>query len=132
MNNDRGNSDGKFIFGLFLGGLLGALTVFFVGTPEGKKAGKAIGKKGKELLGDLEDRVDDLQERGRQLLEQGEVLKEELREKLEEKKEELSAEAVEKIDRALENFESIQHKGIETTENLRKQFKNIPKKPQAS
>lgn len=133
MNNDHNHGDGKFMFGLFLGGLLGALTVFFAGTPEGKKAGKAIGKKGRELLDDVVDHVEDLEERGRDLLKEGEALKEQLKEKLEEKKEELTSEAVEKIDRVLENFESFQQKGIETTENLRKQFKNLPKKsPQAS
>ena len=128
MSDEHKSGDGKFFFGLFLGGLIGALTIFFFGTPEGKKTGKAIGKKGRELLSDVEDRVDELKEQGRELLKEGEELKEELKSQIMDKKEELTAEAVSRIDKALESVESLQQKGIETTANLRRQFKNVPKK----
>ena len=127
-NDEHHHNEGKFFFGLFLGGLIGALTIFFVGTPEGKKAGKAIGKKGKELYEDVLDRVGELEEKGKELVARGEDLKDELREKFENKKEELTQDTVNRIDTVLTNIESLQQKGIETTENLRKQFRNIPKK----
>ena len=124
--------EGKFFFGLFLGGLVGAIMVFFLGTPEGKKAGKALKKKGEALLSDLEVKVEEFQSKGKDLIAHGEELKDDLKVRLMDKKEELTNEAVTRIDKTLENIETLQQKGLETTENLRKQFKNPPKKTTVS
>jgi len=131
MNDNQKGGNG-FMLGMFVGGLLGALTIFFLGTKEGKKAGKALEKKGRELLGDVLERVEDLEDKGRELFARGEDLKDEIKMTLEDKKDQLTEEAVSKIDRVLENIESLQQKGIETTENLRKHFKNLPKKTSIS
>lgn len=122
------NDNGKFLFGLFLGGLIGALLIFFLGTKEGKKAGKLLEKKGKDILDEVEDRLDELEERGKELVAQGVEIKEQVMEKLDEKREELTESAVEKIDSALAHLEEMQQKGAETTALLRRRFKNLPKK----
>lgn len=122
------NHDGKFMFGFFLGGLIGALIIFFLGTKEGKKAEKLLESRGKDILDDLEDKLDELQKKGKDFVRQGEALKEQVMDTLEEKKEEMTDTAVEKIGTALERMEELQQKGVETTANLRKKFKNLPKK----
>lgn len=123
------NHDGKFMFGFFLGGLIGALIIFFLGTKEGKKAEKLLERRGKDILDDLEDKLDELQKKGKDFVRQGEALKEQVMDTLEDKKEEMTDTAVEKIGTALERMEELQQKGVETTAYLRKKFKNLPKKP---
>jgi len=123
------NNNGKFMFGFFLGGLLGALLIFFLGTKEGKKASKEIEQKGKDVLDDLEGKIDEMEKKGKELVRHGEELKDHVVETLEEKKEVLGKEATERLETALANIESIQERGMETTANLRKRFfKNTPKK----
>ncbi len=125
---DEHSNDGKFLFGFFIGGLIGALVIFFLGTKEGKKTGRLIERRGKDLLDDLEDRLDELQARGKDLVRQGEAIKEKVMDSLEEKKEDITDSAVERIDSALAHLEELQHQGAETTATLRKKFRNIPKK----
>lgn len=122
------NHDGKFMFGFFLGGLIGALIIFFLGTKEGKKAEKLLEHRGKDILDDLEDKLDELQKQGKDFVRKGEALKDQVMDTLEDKKEEITDTAVEKIGSALERMEELQQKGVETTANLRKKFKNLPKK----
>jgi gas vesicle protein len=126
MSEDR--HDGKFLFGFFLGGLIGALIIFFLGTKEGKKAEKIFRARGKDILDELEEKLDELQEKGKDLVRHGEELKEQVMDTLEDKKEEFSERAVEKIGTALERIEEIQQKGMDTTATLRKKFRNLPKK----
>lgn len=124
MSDER--HDGKFLFGFFLGGLIGALIIFFLGTKEGKKAKKFLEKEGKDVIDDLEDRLDELQEKGKDLVKQGEAIKEQVMDTIEDKKEEITDSAVERIGSALERIEEIQQKGVETTATIRKKFKNLP------
>lgn len=127
MNNEH--RDGKFWFGFFAGGLIGALVLFFLGTKEGKKTGKLLEEKGIDLVSDLEDRLGDLEKKGKELARQGESLKEDVLEKIEDKKEVFTQGATEKLDSALASIEKLQEQGLETTSTLRKRlFKNIPKK----
>lgn len=126
MSDER--NDGKFMFGFFLGGLIGALIIFFLGTKEGKKAEKLFQAKGKDILEELEDKLDELQQKGKEYVRQGEALKEQVMDTFEEKKEEMTDTAVAKIGSALERMEELQQKGVETTASLRKKFKNLPKK----
>lgn len=128
-NQPHHGTDIKFLAGFFIGGLVGALTIFFLGTKEGKKAGKFLQQKGENVLGELEDQVEELEQKGKDLLKHGEEIKEQVMEKIEDKSEELSETATRKLDSALAHIEEIQEHGRETTASIRKRlFKNIPKK----
>ena len=70
------NNDGKFLFGFFIGGLIGALVIFFLGTKEGKKTSKLLEDKGRDVLDELEERLEELQNKGKELVRQGEEMKE--------------------------------------------------------
>ena len=127
-NMSDNNQDGKFLFGFFIGGLIGALVIFFLGTKEGKRTGKMLENKGRDLFDDLEEKLDELQEKGKELVKQGEAMKEKVLDTMDGKKDEVTEAAAEKIDMALAHIEKMQQQGVETTATLRKQFKNIPKK----
>ncbi|MBI2405351.1 YtxH domain-containing protein [Candidatus Gottesmanbacteria bacterium] len=127
--SEGSNRDTKFWIGFFIGGLLGAIILFFLGTKEGKKTGKMLEEKGQDFLDELEDRLADLEKKGRDLAKQGEALKEEVIEQVEDKKDEVSHGVVKKLDSALAHIEALQEHGRETTADLRKKlFKNTPKK----
>ena len=129
MSDDHGRADAKFLVGLFLGGIVGALIIFFLGTKEGKKAGKLIEEKGKAALDDLHGAVDELQQKGKELVKQGEVIKEKLVENIEQSKDELTQATTEKLETALSKIEELQEQSMTTTAEIRKRFfKNIPKK----
>lgn len=105
MNNEK--HDNRFWFGFFIGGLLGAILLFFMGTKEGKKTGKALEDKGKDLLEEFQDKVEEIKE----------------------KKEDLTDSAVEKMDTALAQIEKLQEQSVETTKHIRQRFfKNLPKR----
>ena len=126
MREERNN---KFWFGFFLGGLLGAILLFFMGTREGKKTGKALEDKGKDLLEELQDKLEEMENRGRELVKQGGELKEQVIDEIKEKKEDLSEAAVEKLDTALAQIEKLQEQSVETTKHIRQRFfKNTPKR----
>lgn len=110
MSNEHQNNDWKFMVGFFLGGLIGALIIFFLGTKEGKKV------------------KEQLEDRGRELIKKGEEIKEQVLEKVEEKKEELTDSTKENVDEMLAKIEEIQKQGQAVTANLRRRFKNTPKK----
>jgi len=117
MNNER--HDNRFWFGFFIGGLLGAILLFFMGTKEGKKTGKVLEEKGKDLL----------EKRGKELVKQGEEIKEQVVDEIKEKKEDLTDAAAEKLDTALAQIEKLQEQSVETTKHIRQRFfKNTPKR----
>lgn len=122
------SQDGKFLFGFFLGGLIGALVIFFLGTKEGKRTGRMLESKGRDIFDDLEEQLDELQKKGKQLVRQGEEMKEKVIDSFGEKKDEVTEAAAEKIDVALAHIQEMQQKGAETTASLRRKFKNLPKK----
>ncbi len=126
--SENHQGDGKFLFGFFIGGLIGALIIFFLGTKEGKRAGRQLERRGKDIFDELEERLDELESKGRDLVRQGEKIKEHVMDTIEEKKEEMSESAVERIDSALAHLEELQQQGAETTSALRKRFKNLPKR----
>lgn len=129
MSEDNSHGDIKFLFGLFIGGIVGAFIIFFLGTKEGKKTSKFLEEKGKDLVDDIGDKVSQLEEKSEELVEQGEVIKENVVAEVEEKKEELTQATSEKLDTALAHIEKIQTESAQTTAELRKRlFKNIPKK----
>ena len=126
MNNER--PDSKFLLGFFIGGLIGAVIIFFLGTKEGKKAGKLIEKKGKEALDDLEEKVGDLEEKGKELIEKGEELKDQVIERIEDTTHDVSKDVTARLDKALEKLEDVQKNSLSTTSKIRKHFVNLPKK----
>ena len=129
MSDEHHGTDMKFLAGFFIGGLIGALTIFFLGTKEGKKAKVLLEKKGKDVLNDLEGEIEVLEQKGKELAKHGEEVKEQVIEKLEDKTEELSELATKKLDSALAHIEEMQEHGRETTASIRKRlFKNLPKK----
>ena len=106
--------DLRFWVGFFIGGLLGAIVLFFMGTKEGKKTGKLLEGKGEDILDDIRNRLTSVVREGKQ--------------QIEEKKEVVVKSATESIDTALAHIEELQERGRQTTATLRKQFKNLPKR----
>lgn len=99
-NEEHHHGDFRFLLGFFIGGLIGAVVIFLLGTKEGKKTAKSLEEKGKDLLDSLGER-----------------------------KEELTESATEKLDDALAHIEKMQEQGRETTAQLRKNlFKNLPRR----
>src|SRR5438132_1546504 len=92
------DKDIRFLVGVFVGGLIGAIVIFFLGTKEGRKMGKLLEGEGKDLLGDLEGKLEDLEKKGKELVKQGEAIKEQVIEQVEDKKEELTQKTAEKLD----------------------------------
>lgn len=128
MSEERNNNT-KFIIGVVLGGIIGAIILFLMGTKEGKKTRKELEDKGRELLGDLHEKLEEIESQGKELAERGEKLKKHIEEEIEDKKEYLTEEASVRVDQVLAKVEAIQEKGLEGTTNLRKKlFKNLPKK----
>ena len=83
--SSEGRGQGRFLLGFFIGGLIGAVTIFFLGTKEGQKTGKLIKRKGEDIMDDVHEKVEELGERGKELVRQGEAIKERALENLEEK-----------------------------------------------
>jgi gas vesicle protein len=128
MSEEHQGADIKFLAGFFIGGLIGALIIFFLGTKEGKKAKILLEKRGKDVIDDLEDEIEVLEQKGKELAKHGEVVKDQVIEKLEDTSEELTESATRKLDSALAHIEEIQEHGRETTASIRKRlFKNLPK-----
>lgn len=126
MNNDR--HDGRFMLGFFIGGLLGALIIFFLGTKEGKVAERIVRKKGKEVMDDLEDKVEDLEEKSKELVEQGEAIKDQVVEQMKDTAHTLTQDATTRLGKTLEKLEDVQRGSLETTAKVRRHFVNLPKK----
>lgn len=126
-DDNRHNS--KFLFGFFIGGLLGAIIIFFLGTKDGKKTGKILEEKGKKFLDEIRDHIDEYEEKGKEFVEKGEEIKEQVIEQIEEKKDAIGKDVSDKLETALSHIEGIQERGRQTTAMLRKKlFKNLPKK----
>jgi gas vesicle protein len=114
------NHEGKFLMGLFVGGVIGALTLFFLGTKEGKRTGKMLKNKALDTVEDLEDKLDELKNKGLEITKEGEDLKEKLLSQVNENKDKITKEVATKMAETLANLEEIQEKGKQTTANIRK------------
>lgn len=120
--DNRGQNFG-FWFGLFLGGLLGALTIFFLGTKEGKKTAKRLLEKGEEVFGEIEQELGELQEKGKELVKKTEEVKEKIKEKVEGKKEGVETAVAERADAALNKMEEVQKQALATTQEVHSYFR---------
>lgn len=126
---DDHHSNTSFWSGFFIGGLIGAVIIFFLGTKEGKQAQKILKKKSEDVIDDVQDRLDNLEEKGKELVQQGEAFRNSIVKKIEERKEKLGENVTDHLDKTLSNIEHIQKQGLSTTANLRKRiFRNIPKR----
>ncbi len=127
--HEHGHGDFRFFLGFFIGGLIGAVIIFLLGTKEGRKTGKFLEEKGKDMLDDLQDKIGELEKRGEALVKQGEEIKDEVVDRLADTKEELAQTASVKLDDALAHIEKMQEQGRNQTAELRKRlFKNLPKR----
>jgi len=120
--------DGRFLLGFFIGGLIGAVIFFFLGTKEGKKAGKLIERKGRETIDDLEEKLEEIEEKGKELVEKGEAIKDRVIERIEDKTDDISQEVTQRLDKALQKLEDVQKDTLHKTTTIRKHFVNLPKK----
>lgn len=119
----------SFRIGLFLGGLIGGVVIFFLGTKEGRKLSKEIHGKGEGWFSDFESRLYELEKKGLSLLKDGELLKNEVLKSTKVQSDKLSKKAIKKADETLAHIEKIQERGRKTTSSIRKRlFKNVPKK----
>jgi gas vesicle protein len=121
-------NDNKFWFGFFFGGLIGAIVLFFIGTKEGKKSGRLVQEKGQDLIDIIQEKLEDLKDKGKELAKQGEEFKEEVVQQVEGNKDKMTKDVVAKLDTTLSHIEEIQERGREATADIRKMFKNLPKK----
>lgn len=131
MQNNH--DDGKFWFGFFIGGLLGAIVLFFIGTKEGRKISKDLHRRGldwgQDIKDELEERLDMLRDKGRELANQGEDIKQQLSEKIDQTGSDINKDLLSKLDSTLSHIEVIQERGRQATADIRKKlFKNAPKK----
>ncbi len=103
MENERQSGNG-FWFGLFFGGLLGALIIYLLGTKEGKKLAENLKDKGGDLLDQLSEEIEDLEGKAVEV------------------KEKIGGQAMDKLDEALVKLEEKQDLAREATSNFRKRF----------
>lgn len=124
MSDEHGGSShsATFFVGLFLGGLLGAIVVFLLGTKKGKKILEDALEKVEEYEEGLEDHVATMQEKSEDLLHKVQQVKDAVIEQLETKKEMVSDEVASKIDTALAKIERVQQQGMALTEEVHKKF----------
>ena len=71
-----GNNNGNFLPGFILGGILGALIIFILGTKEGKKLLEKLVDHVENSGGDFEKKIGKIQEKGEELLEEAKDIKE--------------------------------------------------------
>lgn len=118
--DDRSKPDIRFWFGFFMGGLIGALVLFFMGTKEGKVVRKKLVRKGEDLIDTMQDKLDDLKEKGQDLVTASEKIRAEVASTLEDRKGDLTADATKKLDSILEHIETVQDRGRRITANMRR------------
>jgi len=119
MNNEK---KGNFWPGFFLGGLLGALLIFLLGTREGKKVAKKIMDQGELFEEEIEEKISKLQEKGEVLLSEAQGMKDRVIKEVEEGKKNVSQDLVVKMDKALTHLEDLQKKGVTLTFDLHHKY----------
>ncbi|KKS45079.1 hypothetical protein A3J20_01065 [Candidatus Gottesmanbacteria bacterium RIFCSPLOWO2_02_FULL_42_29] len=131
MTNEN-SKPGNFWFGFFIGGLVGAFTIFLLGTKEGKRLAEKLREKGEEYEEGLEEKVAGLQKKGEEFLSEATRVKEKIVKEFDEKKKEATEDLVSKMDATFSRLEELQKKGIELTEDVHKRHFKKDGKPLAS
>ena len=126
--SEKDHKDIRFWVGFFIGGLLGAIVLFFLGTKEGKRTGKDLHDKGGDILDEISERLNAFVEESKELVKEGNEMKEEVVERLGDTKQKITESTTDSIESALAHIEALQERGRQTTASLRKKFKNLPKK----
>ena len=121
-----------FLFGFFLGGLVGAFIIFLLGTKEGKKLAEKLHEKGEMFEEDLEEKVANLQKKGEDLVNEASQVRNNMIKRFEEKKESTSESLVSKMDEAFSKLTDLQKKGVEITEDVHQKYFKKNGKPLAS
>ncbi len=110
--------DPSFWFGMFLGGFVGALILYLLGTKEGKKVTKEFEEEGEGFFAEIEKKLIEVEKKGSDFLEHAA-----------ESKDEIVETVVKGVDTTLSHIEKLQEHGRATTSQIRKRlFKNAPKK----
>lgn len=116
--NNNGQKNDSFWFGFFLGGLVGAFTIFVLGTKEGKKLVEKLLEKSEFYEEELEEKITKLERRGEELLQEAQEVKGQVTQSVESGKRSISDALVTKMDKALTKIEDIQKKGVALTEEV--------------
>lgn len=119
MNNEK---KGNFWVGFFIGGLLGAVLIFLLGTKEGKRVAKKIMDQGELFEEEIEEKISNLQKKGEALLSEAEGMKERVFKEVVEGKKAVSQQLMGKVDKALSDLEDLQKKGAAVTQDLHHKF----------
>lgn len=116
MNNEKGNNN--FWVGFFLGGLVGAFIIFFMGTKQGKKLADQLIEDTEGYEEELEEKVAILQKKGEEFLKGAREVKNKVIKEVESGRKEVNERLVTRMDEALTIIEDIQKKGVELTEDV--------------
>jgi len=105
MSNHRhGNG---YLSGFTMGALIGAAAVFFLGTKEGKRFAKTMGKKGGRTLKDLEKLVAEIEKKGEVFAKKSKVVTK----KLERQAKSTQKEVTKVAKKKLSHIKKLQNKG---------------------
>lgn len=127
MNNEK--TDSRFVIGLILGGIVGAILLYFYSSRDGKKSMGGLKNHGQSILAELQKMLERVEHKGKEMVEESTRLTDHVAETMTEAKSTLATEASKKIETALAELESLQEQGLATTTTLRKKlFKNIPRR----
>lgn len=115
---------GNFWPGFFIGGLIGAVLIFLLGTKEGRKVAQKLLEKGEKVSNDLEKKLKEFEKESQRVVEKVEKVKKEVVKKAEEKEDETRR----KIDDVLAKAEDFQEGSLQKTAELRRYFTRSGKK----
>jgi len=119
MNNEK-KSRNSFVPGFLLGGIIGALVIFFLGTKEGKKAAHKIMSKAENIEDELDKKLHNVRKQGEAFVKEAQEMKDRITEEVEDKKHEVSDGLKEKLDATLTQIEDLQEKGVKLTKEVQR------------
>jgi len=108
--------------GFFLGGIIGAVVIFLLGTKEGKKVAGEIVDKAEEYEEELEKKVARLEKKGEEIVAEAEKIKEKVMKDVEKGKKVASEQMLDQLDGTLSKIEGLQKKGVALTEEVHRRY----------
>lgn len=130
--NSENKGQGSFWLGFFLGGLVGAFIVFFLGTKKGKEITEKLIENAELYEDELEQKIAKLQERGEQFLQEAQEVKEKVTKEVKGGKKAVSENLLSKMDQTLTQIEDIQKKGVAITSEVHHRYFKKNGKPLVS